>query len=224
MAKEYVKFETPSDVQKKALEAVELAKNGGQVRKGTNECTKAIERAEASLIVIAEDVDPPEIVMHLPVLCAEKKVPYVFVKEKLALGKAAGLNVPSSAIAITKPGSQQNESNIKDIVSKMSGKFGFKAPEPIRPPAKKEKPAPKKKEEGKPPAPQQKPAEKPHEAQNAKPHEGKPAHEAGQHSGTHEHKQHEKAHEAGKPHERKEEKKTEGQQEKKEEAAPAQPQ
>ena len=74
MAKAYVKFQTPSDVQAKVLEVVEAAKAAGGLRKGTNEATKAIERGEAKLVIIAEDVDPEEIVMHMPAICGEKRV------------------------------------------------------------------------------------------------------------------------------------------------------
>ncbi len=125
----YVKFETPVDLQKKALEVVEASRAGGSIRKGTNECTKAIERGEALLVVIAEDVDPPEIVMHLPELCGEKRVPYIFVSEKVALGKAAGLNVGSAAIAVAKTANADGESAIKDMVNKLSGKMSFKGEE-----------------------------------------------------------------------------------------------
>ncbi len=104
MAKQYVKFSVPEDVKQKTLEMLELAKGGGVIRKGTNEVTKAVERSDAKLVVIAEDVDPEEIVMHLPVLCAEKNIPYTYVADKLSLGKAAGLKVQSAAIAVSKPG------------------------------------------------------------------------------------------------------------------------
>lgn len=115
MPKSYVSFETPVAVQAKALEAVETAKNSGLVRKGTNEVTKAIERGDAKLVLVASDVEPEEIVMHLPVLCLEKRVPIAFVAEKLALGKAAGLGVPTAAIAIVKAGGA--ETLIKEVVA-----------------------------------------------------------------------------------------------------------
>lgn len=117
MAKSYVKYETPSDVKAKSLEAVEMAKGG--LRKGTNEATKAIERGDAKLVVIAEDVDPEEIVMHLPLLCGEKNIPFVYVADKASLGKAAGLSVGTSAVAIAKTGAA--ESLVKEIVQKISG-------------------------------------------------------------------------------------------------------
>jgi len=70
-------FKVPKEVVDKVLQLVEAAKNGGNVRKGVNETTKSVERGEAQLVVIAEDVEPAEIVMHLPPLCEEKRVPYV---------------------------------------------------------------------------------------------------------------------------------------------------
>jgi large subunit ribosomal protein L7Ae len=170
MAKEYVKFETPADIQKKALDLLNDVKvANGIIRKGTNETTKAIERGEAALVIIAEDVDPAEIVMHLPQLCSEKKVPYVYVKEKVGLGKAAGLNVGSAAMAIQKAGNSANDAALKDIVSKMAGKLNFKAEEK-KTEAKEEKKAaaPKRKAEKK-----EKPAEKKEEKAEEKKHEEK---------------------------------------------------
>lgn len=118
MAKSYVKTQTPADIQAKALQAIELARQSGGIRKGTNETTKAIERGAAKLVVIAEDVEPEEIVMHLPSLCDEKRIPYVFVAAKADLGKAAGLLVPSAAIAIASAGS--GEQLVKEITSHTS--------------------------------------------------------------------------------------------------------
>ncbi|MFH1105932.1 MAG: ribosomal L7Ae/L30e/S12e/Gadd45 family protein, partial [Candidatus Aenigmatarchaeota archaeon] len=68
MAKEHIKFQVSKDLADKVYEAVEAARNSGKLRRGTNEATKSIERGEAKLVVIAEDVDPAEVVMHLPIL------------------------------------------------------------------------------------------------------------------------------------------------------------
>ena len=68
----YVKYETPKDLVNAIYEAVRLAKQSGIVRKGTNETTKAIERGISKLVIIAEDVEPPEVVAHLPILCDER--------------------------------------------------------------------------------------------------------------------------------------------------------
>jgi large subunit ribosomal protein L7Ae len=68
----YVKYEVPKEIVDAAYEALSIASKTGTVRKGTNEATKAVERSIAKLVIIAEDVDPPEVVAHLPILCDEK--------------------------------------------------------------------------------------------------------------------------------------------------------
>ena len=100
----YVKFEVPQELAEKALEAVEVARDTGRIRKGTNETTKAVERGQAKLVIIAEDVDPEEIVAHLPPLCEEKEIPYIYVPSKKELGAAAGIEVPAASVAIIEPG------------------------------------------------------------------------------------------------------------------------
>ena len=87
-----------------SYEIVEIAKKTGKIEKGTNEVTKAIERGTAKLVVIAEDVEPKEIVQHLPVLCEEKGIAFVKVDSKKKLGVAAGINVPTSSIAVIDAG------------------------------------------------------------------------------------------------------------------------
>jgi len=100
----FVKFSVPKEVVDAAYEALQLATQTGSVRKGTNESTKAVERAQAKLVVIAEDVDPPEVVAHLPLICDERKIPYVFVPSKEKIGSATGIDVPAAAASIVEVG------------------------------------------------------------------------------------------------------------------------
>jgi len=81
-------------------ETVEKARKTGKVDKGVNEVTKAIERKTASLVVVAKDVEPKEIVAHISVLCREKGIKYEEADSKEKLGIAAGINVPCSAVAV----------------------------------------------------------------------------------------------------------------------------
>ena len=104
MAKAYVKFEIGKDLANKVYEAVAIAKATGKLRRGVNEVTKTIERGVAKLVVMAEDVEPEEVLMHLPILCEEKQVPYAYVPSKIELGKASGINVPTSSIAVVDVG------------------------------------------------------------------------------------------------------------------------
>src|SRR3990167_6680051 len=104
----YVKFETPQDLVNPIYEAVRVAAQSGKVRKGTNEATKAVERGLSKLIVIAEDVEPPEVVAHLPIICDEQGAQYAFVPSKQDLGRALGIDVTSAAAAILDAGDAQH--------------------------------------------------------------------------------------------------------------------
>ena len=95
MAKAYVKFEIPEEIQNKALEALEIARDTGKVKKGSNEATKAVERNIAQLVLIGSDVEPEEIVMHLPPLCEEKQIPFVYITKQNDIGSAAAAIVKS---------------------------------------------------------------------------------------------------------------------------------
>ncbi len=88
---------------------IEKARKTGKVEKGTNEVTKAIERETAKLVVYASDVNPKEIVQHLPVLCKEKKIPCKEADSKQKLGIAAGLPVATSSVAVIEPGDAKKD-------------------------------------------------------------------------------------------------------------------
>jgi large subunit ribosomal protein L7Ae len=113
----YVDFDVPADLEEDALEALEIARDTGTVKKGTNEATKAVERGNAELVYIAEDVQPEEIVMHLPELADEKGVPFVFVATQDDIGHAAGLQVGSAAAAIVDAG--EAEDDVADVADKL---------------------------------------------------------------------------------------------------------
>ncbi|MDA4130695.1 MAG: 50S ribosomal protein L7Ae [Thaumarchaeota archaeon] len=119
MARAYfVKFDTPKEISDAAYEALRQAKQTGKIRKGTNETTKAIERGVAKLVIIAEDVEPPEVVAHLPIICDERSVPYVFVPTRASMGPALGIDVGAASACIVESGDAQPL--IDQVVSEIS--------------------------------------------------------------------------------------------------------
>lgn len=80
---------------------VQQASHYKQLRKGANETTKTLNRGIAEFIVLTADTEPLEILMHLPLLCEDKNVPYVFVPNKAALGRACGVSRPVIACSVT---------------------------------------------------------------------------------------------------------------------------
>lgn len=113
----YVKYDVPGEVIDATYEALQIASETGNVRRGTNETTKAVERGRAKLVVIAEDVDPPEVVAHLPILCDERKISYVFVPSKVKLGSSTGIHVYAAAVCIVEAGDA--EALVKEISSRV---------------------------------------------------------------------------------------------------------
>ncbi|MBD3263115.1 50S ribosomal protein L7ae, partial [Candidatus Woesearchaeota archaeon] len=145
-----MKTEVPKKLVEKIYKLVEDVRASGKIKKGTNEATKSVERAEARLVIVASDVNPPEIIAHLPMLCEEKKIPYVQVPAKTNLGAAAGLPVGTSAVAIVQPGEAAKKLNmiIKQI-NALTKKTSKEKPAKEKP-VKKEESKKESKEEKKP--------------------------------------------------------------------------
>ena len=120
----YVKFQTPEELVNPIYEAIRVAMGSGKVKKGTNEVTKSVERNTGKLVVIAEDVDPPEVVAHLPILCEEQGASYAFVPSQQELGKSLGLQTKSAAAAILDAGDAQHivEQVIESLAKARSAK------------------------------------------------------------------------------------------------------
>ena len=97
----HIAFETPKDVQDSVYELVKLVGNGnGRLKKGSNEVTKAAERGTAKMVVMAENVNPAELLAHVPLICKEKKIPFIYVEDQAYLAEAAGMNSGAKTAAI----------------------------------------------------------------------------------------------------------------------------
>ena len=115
----HIAFETPKDVQDSVYELVKLVGSGeGRLKKGSNEVTKAAERGTAQMIVMAENVNPAELLAHIPLICKEKKIPFIYVEDQAYLAEAAGMSggAKTAAIALMEvsKGAQEAFSGVKD--------------------------------------------------------------------------------------------------------------
>jgi len=106
---QYVKFETPQETYEKIKVLLSKVSKGGKIKIGVNEVTKAVERGAAKFVVMAEDVNPEELLLHIPVLCKEKKVSFGYLSTKKDLGEAAGLKISGSCVAIVEDGAVAKE-------------------------------------------------------------------------------------------------------------------
>ncbi|MEK6959441.1 MAG: 50S ribosomal protein L7Ae [archaeon] len=112
---EYVKVQLTDELREQTIDLLEKSKKG-KIRAGLNEVTKAIERGTAKFVIIAEDVSPKEIVMHIPLLCEEKQVPYSYVATRKDLGEKAGLGTSTAAVAIVQ---SEVEADLKELGKKI---------------------------------------------------------------------------------------------------------
>jgi large subunit ribosomal protein L7Ae len=116
----YIKYKVPDALKSDIKETLNViaGTRDSKIRKGMNEVTKSIERSLAKLVIMAEDVSPPEILFHVPLLCEEKSIPYCYVATKKELGNAARINIASSAVAIETIGTG-NDKALEDIIKKI---------------------------------------------------------------------------------------------------------
>ena len=129
----YVKFEMPESLVSPIYESLRVAVETGKVKRGTNEATKAIERGVSKLVIIAEDVEPPEVVAHLPIICEEQGTAYAFVPSKQELGKALGIETTSAACAILDSGDAQHI--IDEVIASIAKIKGGKSEQTAKPEA-----------------------------------------------------------------------------------------
>ncbi len=117
----YVKFKVPDKLKDQIKSALSDIANtrDSKIRKGMNEVTKSIERGNARIVVMAEDVTPPEILYHVPLLCEEKNIPYAYLSTKKNLGNCVKINVGSSAIAVDNAGTG-NEKLLEEIIKQIA--------------------------------------------------------------------------------------------------------
>lgn len=114
----YITKDIPDALNQKSLEALEIARDTGKIKRGINEVTKAIERGLAKLVIIATDIEPAEIAAHLPLLCDEKKILYTFPAPKKKLGRVSGIDINTSAVAVLEAGDAKGL--IKDLADKLA--------------------------------------------------------------------------------------------------------
>ncbi|CAI4215765.1 unnamed protein product, partial [Parascedosporium putredinis] len=99
------------------------AKNNS-LKRGVKEVVKTLRKSPAStptnrtfpgLVIIAGDISPMDVISHIPVLCEDHNVPYIFVPSRAELGAAAKTKRPTSVVMIMeKPETKKKAAAKKD--------------------------------------------------------------------------------------------------------------
>jgi len=95
----HIRYETPEELSNKIYELVQAC-NGTRIKRGSNEVTKVALRKTAAFVVIAEDVNPPELVNHIPLICDDNGIPYGYVPSQEFLAKGIGMPKDTSAASV----------------------------------------------------------------------------------------------------------------------------
>ncbi|KAI9317227.1 50S ribosomal protein L30e-like protein [Dichotomocladium elegans] len=99
---------------KKLFKTVKKASKAKHVRRGVKEVSKAIRKGEKGLVVIAGDISPVDVISHIPVLCEDNDVPYIFVPSKEKLGEASATKRPTSVTMIVLGGKTKDVKSAED--------------------------------------------------------------------------------------------------------------
>jgi large subunit ribosomal protein L7Ae len=92
---------------------------------GVQEVTKAIEKKQAKLVVIACDVDPIELVLWMPTLCRSQKIAYAIVKDKARLGELVGRKT-AAVVAVTEVNSE-DAAALSAVTKSINARFAARA-------------------------------------------------------------------------------------------------
>merc|ERR1711937_103069 len=108
-------------LSKKLFKCIKKATKSKQVLRGVKEVVKAVRKGTKGLAVIAGNISPMDVISHLPILCEDKDVPYVYVRAKEELGAAGLTKRPTSCmlIAPSVKGSEEEPEGYSELLKKV---------------------------------------------------------------------------------------------------------
>ncbi|KAI9308806.1 50S ribosomal protein L30e-like protein [Cunninghamella echinulata] len=101
-------------LSKKIFKTIKKASKAKHVHRGVKEVGKALRKGEKGLVIIAGDISPIDVIAHVPVLCEDHSVPYVFVPSKEQLGEASSTKRPTSVTMVVLGGKKKDLSAAED--------------------------------------------------------------------------------------------------------------
>ncbi|KAB2633730.1 hypothetical protein ACFX13_040003 [Malus domestica] len=111
---------------KRTLKLVRKAAEHKCLKRGVKEVVKSIRRGQKGFCVIAGNISPIDVITHVPILCEEAEIPYVYVPSKEDLANAGATKRPTCCVLVTtKPNkgalSQEDEDKIKENYDEVVG-------------------------------------------------------------------------------------------------------
>lgn len=96
-----------------------------ELRRGVKDVVKAIKKGSKGVVVLAADVSPVDVISHIPVLCEENQIPYIFVRSRLELGVAAETKKPTSVVLLLAPNKPELAEKYNKLHEKISANHPF---------------------------------------------------------------------------------------------------
>ncbi|OBT55144.1 hypothetical protein VE04_04580 [Pseudogymnoascus sp. 24MN13] len=96
-------------VAKKVLKSVKKAAKNKTLKRGVKEVVKSLRKSPAGaadavgcgVVILAADISPMDVISHIPVLCEDHNVPYIFVNSRAELGAAGNTKRPTSVVMVS---------------------------------------------------------------------------------------------------------------------------
>ena len=88
---------------KSALKLIKKGMKHKLVKRGVKETVKSVRKGHEGVVIIAADISPIDVLSHLPILCEDKGIPYVYVRSRAEVGEACKTKRPTSCVMICKP-------------------------------------------------------------------------------------------------------------------------
>lgn len=92
-----------------------------KLRRGVKDVVKAIRKGEKGIIVLAADVSPVDVISHIPILCEENHIPYIYVRSRMELGIAAETKKPTSVILMQATKNKELKEKYEKLFEKING-------------------------------------------------------------------------------------------------------
>eukprot|EP01025_Chloroclados_australasicus_P056282 TRINITY_DN6937_c0_g1_i5.p1 TRINITY_DN6937_c0_g1~~TRINITY_DN6937_c0_g1_i5.p1 ORF type:complete len:190 (+),score=23.43 TRINITY_DN6937_c0_g1_i5:344-913(+) len=111
---------------KKVLKLCKKATKKKQVKRGVKEVVKAIRKKQTGLVFFAGDISPIDVISHVPVLCEDNNIPYVYVPSKEDLASAGQTKRPTSCLMVlSKPikSGEQEDADLTELITDVSGRL-----------------------------------------------------------------------------------------------------
>lgn len=84
------------------------------LKRGVKECVKSIRKSPPAtpaslspntlppgIVILAADISPMDVISHIPVLCEDHNIPYIYVPSRAELGAAGSTKRPTSVVMLT---------------------------------------------------------------------------------------------------------------------------